>query len=102
LETQQQSGNFRVLDPPSLPSEPSFPKLPMFVGGGFGAGLALALGILYLLAAMDHAMYNERDVEIGLKLPVLTMVPSLEQPLGAKNTKARDTGKFESAVALKA
>jgi polysaccharide chain length determinant protein (PEP-CTERM system associated) len=102
LETQQQGGNFRVLDPPSLPTEPSFPKLPMFLGGGVAGGLALSLGILYLLAAMDHAMYNERDVEIGLKLPVLTMVPSLEQPVGAKSTNARDAGKFESAVALKA
>jgi polysaccharide chain length determinant protein (PEP-CTERM system associated) len=102
LENQQQGANFRVLDPPSLPTEPSFPKVPMFVGGGLAGGLVLALGILYLLAAMDHAMYNERDVEIGLKLPVLTMVPSLEQPLGAKSMNARDAGKFESAVALKA
>jgi|HubBroStandDraft_6_1064221.scaffolds.fasta_scaffold00851_10 polysaccharide chain length determinant protein (PEP-CTERM system associated) len=97
LETQQQSGNFRVLDPPSLPTEPSFPKLPIFLGGGVAAGLALALGLLYLLAAMDHAMYNERDVEIALKLPVLTMVPSLD-PFGAKSAKNRNAGKFESAV----
>jgi polysaccharide chain length determinant protein (PEP-CTERM system associated) len=101
LETQQQSGNFRVLDPPSLPTEPSFPKVPMFLGGGVAGGLALALGILYLLAAMDHAMYNERDVEVALKLPVLTMVPSLGQP-HPKTAKARDAGKFEPAVALKA
>jgi polysaccharide chain length determinant protein (PEP-CTERM system associated) len=101
LENQQQSGNFRVLDPPSLPTEPSFPKVPMFLGGGVAAGLALALGILYLLAAMDHAMYNERDVEIGLKLPVLTMVPSLGQP-HPKSARTRDAGKFESTVALKA
>jgi polysaccharide chain length determinant protein (PEP-CTERM system associated) len=98
LETQQQSGNFRVLDPPSLPTEPSFPKLPIFLGGGVGAGLALGLGLLYLLAAMDHAMYNERDVEIALKLPVLTMVPSLEHSFGPKSAKTVNAGKFESAV----
>jgi polysaccharide chain length determinant protein (PEP-CTERM system associated) len=102
-ESQQQSGNFRVLDPPSLPSEPSFPKVPMFLGGGLGAGLVLALGVLYLLATMDHAMYTERDVELGLKMPVLTMVPSLEQALYAKSSRQqRNAGKFDSAMALKA
>jgi len=102
-ESQQQSGNFRVLDPPTLPNEPSFPKVPMFLGGGLGAGLVLALAVLYLLATMDHAMYTERDVELGLKMPVLTMVPSLEQALYAKSSKHhKDAGKFDSAMALKA
>jgi uncharacterized protein involved in exopolysaccharide biosynthesis len=77
LEHQQQSETFRVLDPPSYPSSPSFPKLRIFVGGGFGAGLALALGVLFLLAMLDKAMYTERDVEKCLKLPVLASIPKL-------------------------
>jgi polysaccharide chain length determinant protein (PEP-CTERM system associated) len=101
MEEQQQGGNFRVLDPPSLPSEPSFPKVPMFLGGGLGFGLVLALGILFMLATMDHAMYTERDVELGLKMPVLTMVPSLEKALYAKSARTKDAGKFESVVAFK-
>src|ERR1700730_9511782 len=101
LENQQQSGNFRVLDSPSLPRESSFPKVPMFLGGGLASGLVLALGILYLLAMMDHAMYTERDVELGLRMPVLTMVPSLEQALYAKSARTKDAGKFETAVAFK-
>jgi polysaccharide chain length determinant protein (PEP-CTERM system associated) len=77
LEHQQQSETFRVLDPPSYPSSPSFPKVPIFVGGGFFAGLALAVGVLFVLAMQDKAMYTERDVERCLKLPVLASVPSL-------------------------
>jgi polysaccharide chain length determinant protein (PEP-CTERM system associated) len=76
LESKQQSETFRVLDPPSLPVNPSFPKKIVFLGGGGAAGLSLGLGILYLVALTDKAMYTERDVELCLKLPVLTMIPS--------------------------
>ncbi|MGB7516682.1 MAG: Wzz/FepE/Etk N-terminal domain-containing protein [Candidatus Acidiferrum sp.] len=77
LEHQQESEVFRVLDPPSYPDSPSFPKLILFLPGGLVAGLALALGILYLLAILDKAIYSERDVESVLKLPVLVSVPNL-------------------------
>ncbi|HET7106138.1 MAG TPA: Wzz/FepE/Etk N-terminal domain-containing protein [Candidatus Acidoferrum sp.] len=78
LEHEQQGENFKVLDAPSLPSTPSFPKKSIFVGGSLGAGLALSLGILYLLAISDKAMYSERDVELCMKIPVLTSVPSFD------------------------
>jgi len=84
LEHQQQSETFRVLDAPSLPAKPSFPKKLVFVGGGFGAGIALGIAILYLLAMADKAMYTERDVELCLKLPVLTMVPNFDPVLAGQ------------------
>ncbi len=77
LEHQKQSETFRVLDMPSYPSSPSFPKVPMFVGGGMGAGLILSVAILYMFALLDKAMYSERDVENWLQLPVLVSVPNL-------------------------
>ena len=78
LEHQQESETFKVLDPPSLPLSPSFPNRIVFAGGGLGAGFALSLAILYVLALSDEALYSERDVELCLKLPVLTTVPSLD------------------------
>jgi polysaccharide chain length determinant protein (PEP-CTERM system associated) len=78
LEHQQESEQFKVLDPPTFPSSPSFPKKAYFGGGGLGAGLVLGLGILYLIAASDKSMYTERDVEISLRLPVLALVPTLD------------------------
>ncbi len=88
LEHQQQSETFRVLDPPSLPVSPSFPKKTVFVGGGLGAGFALALGIVYLLAISDKAMYTEGDVEACLKLPVLTMVPGFDISVAGRYGRA--------------
>jgi polysaccharide chain length determinant protein (PEP-CTERM system associated) len=89
MENKQQSETFRVLDPPSLPIKPSFPKKSMFLGGGAAAGLALGLGILYLVALTDKAMYGERDVELCLKLPVLTMIPSHDMAMSAMVTHSR-------------
>jgi polysaccharide chain length determinant protein (PEP-CTERM system associated) len=82
LEHEQQGENFKVLDAPSLPSAPSFPKRIIFVSGGLGAGLVLSLGILYLLALGDKAMYTERDVEVCLKMPVLGAVQSFDLKIG--------------------
>src|SRR6266850_571504 len=78
LESQQGSEQFRVLDPPSLPDQPSFPKKAYFAGGGLGGGLALGLAILCLIAMRDKSMHTERDVELALKLPVVALVPVLE------------------------
>jgi polysaccharide chain length determinant protein (PEP-CTERM system associated) len=78
LEHQQQSEQFRVLDPPSLPEKPSFPRKSYFTAGGLGAGLVLGLGLMYLIAFNDKSLYTERDVELFLELPVLGMVPMLE------------------------
>jgi polysaccharide chain length determinant protein (PEP-CTERM system associated) len=78
LEHQQESEQFRVLDPPSLPDKPSFPKRTNFAGGGLAGGFALALGIMYLIAFLDKSMHTEKDAEICLNLPVLSTVPLLE------------------------
>jgi polysaccharide chain length determinant protein (PEP-CTERM system associated) len=77
LNRQQQGENLRVLDPPSLPMTPSFPKKPVFAGAGAGGGLALGLAILYMLAAFDPSMHTERDVEVCMQLPVLALVPNV-------------------------
>jgi polysaccharide chain length determinant protein (PEP-CTERM system associated) len=78
LQGQQKGEQFRVLDAPNIPTSPSFPKKGVFVGGGLAAGFALGVGVLYLIAMSDKSMYNEQDIELCLKLPVLTLVPSFD------------------------
>jgi polysaccharide chain length determinant protein (PEP-CTERM system associated) len=102
LEHQQEGENFRVVDSPSLPSTPSFPKKPVFLGGGLGGGFALSLGILYLLALNDKALYSERDVEVCLKLPVLATVPSFDVKVHSGYHKSKHTPDHESVLASKA
>jgi capsular polysaccharide biosynthesis protein len=45
-----------------------------------GAGLGLALMILYILMIMDKTFHTENDVEACLKVPVLVGIPMLEVP----------------------
>jgi polysaccharide chain length determinant protein (PEP-CTERM system associated) len=92
LNHQQEGEHFNVLDPPSLPLTPSFPKMLYFAGGGLGAGLALGFAILYWLAASDKAMHTERDVEVCLKLPVLVAVPTLDRG-GKGHSRGSDVDK---------
>jgi polysaccharide chain length determinant protein (PEP-CTERM system associated) len=78
LERKQQGEQFRVLDPANLPDKPSFPNRSLFAVGGLGGGLALGLGIAFLLEMKDSSLKTERDVEFALRLPVLAMIPEIE------------------------
>jgi polysaccharide chain length determinant protein (PEP-CTERM system associated) len=86
LESQQEGEQFRVLDPANLPEKPSFPNRPVFAGGGLAGGLALGLGIAFLLEMRDTSMRTERDVEFVLRLPVLAMLPEIG-PIQAKASR---------------
>jgi uncharacterized protein involved in exopolysaccharide biosynthesis len=88
LERKQEGEQFRVLDPASLPSKPFFPDRQLFAMGGFGGGLALGLGLAFLLEMRNTPLRTERDVEFFLHLPVLAMVPSIEPGSNGKARKA--------------
>ena len=86
LEQRQEGEQFRVTDPASLPDKPSFPNRPLLALGGFGGGMALGVGIAFLLEMRDTSLRTERDVEVSLQLPVLATIPSLEFPSASDST----------------
>lgn len=77
LERRQEGEVFSVLDPANLPDKPSFPNRPLFAAGGLAGGLALGIGIAFLMEVQDTSIRNERDVEFALRLPVIAMLPAV-------------------------
>ena len=74
LEHRQQGEQFRVMDAPNLPDEPTFPNRRIFAGGGLAFGLALGLLITALLEYRDTSLRNERDIWAFTKLPTLAVI----------------------------
>jgi capsular polysaccharide biosynthesis protein len=78
LEERQEGEQFRVLDPANFPTEPSFPKLLVFLPGGLAGGLFLGICVSFLLEFRDTSLRSELDVETLLQLPVLAMLPAMD------------------------
>lgn len=77
LERNQQSEQFRVVDPPSLPVNPTFPNRLFFAGGGLGGGMMIGFGIALLFEMKDKSIRTEADIDALLQLPTLALVPSV-------------------------
>jgi polysaccharide chain length determinant protein (PEP-CTERM system associated) len=78
LHQQKNTDHFRILDPPNLPSGPSFPVRLYFALAGLGLGIALGLGLALLHEARDRTLRTEKDVELLLQVPTLVLIPSLD------------------------
>ena len=87
LERRQQGEQFRVLDAANLPDKPWFPNQTLFGLGGLGGGLALGIGLAFLMELQDTSLRTEKDVESLLTLPVLATVPRIKPLL--KKAEAR-------------
>jgi polysaccharide chain length determinant protein (PEP-CTERM system associated) len=100
LSREQQGEQFRVLDDANLPDTPSFPNRTKFALGGLAGGLAVGLGLMFLLEMQDTSLRTEKDIEFGLRLPVLAMVPAIE-PIGSrKSNKTAVNGLASSGLGL--
>jgi protein tyrosine kinase modulator len=95
MERQQQGEQFRLANPATFPSSPSFPNRLLFAAGGLGAGAALGLAFALWLELKDKAIRNELDVEAVMELPILVSLPWLgQEELNGKN-KPRTSGSRE-------
>ncbi len=80
MELLQQGERFRILDPPSLPTKPSFPNRLKFCAMGLAAGLFLGLGTVIGLEVMNDQIYSEKELKDLLPTTVLSEIPIITTP----------------------
>lgn len=90
LEHRQEGEQFRVMDAPNLPDEPTFPNPRIFATGGFGLGLTLGLLLAALFEYRDTTLHNERDVWAFTKLPTLAVVSCINELVHPREVGKRD------------
>jgi polysaccharide chain length determinant protein (PEP-CTERM system associated) len=74
LERRQQGETFRVLDQPTLPDGPIFPRKSVFASGGLAVGLGLGLLLSAFLEYKNTVLRSERDVWAFTQLPTLAVI----------------------------
>jgi uncharacterized protein involved in exopolysaccharide biosynthesis len=97
LEHRQQGEQFRVMDAPNLPDQPTFPNRRLFAGGGLAFGLVLGLLFAALLEYRDTSIRNESDIWTFTKLPTLAVVSYISDLDYSRATQKR--GKLFSRTA---
>jgi polysaccharide biosynthesis transport protein len=81
LEKRQQGEQFRIIDPPSLPTKPYQPNRLLFsifglLGGAFIAGAFIALGEI-----VDDRIRDEKELQELVSAQFLTEIPPVPTPM---------------------
>jgi exopolysaccharide transport family protein len=98
-----QAPDARVISPATTPTQPSFPKKLLFLGGAIPGGLILGVLFAVLSASFETGFRTREDVERELALPVLAALPELPGRLrrGSRATELvvrKPTSSFAEAV----
>lgn len=80
LEQRQQGEQFRVLDPPSLPTQPSSPRHILWSLGGLALGALVGFGLTALLEFTRVRVWHAKDLEGLVPARVLVALPHLSVP----------------------
>jgi len=77
LEKRQEGQQFRLVDPPSLPTVPSSPNRIKISLSGVGAGIGLGLALAFLMNISDRSFHSEEDLRKRFAFSLVVGVPLL-------------------------
>jgi len=92
------TNNIRLLDAALLPKSPSRPNRAQNLLVAVLLGLLLGGGLVVLLEIFDNTVKSQDDVEKGLGLPLLGILPSIPSPAGAAGAAAEEVVKRDLYV----
>jgi polysaccharide chain length determinant protein (PEP-CTERM system associated) len=77
LEKHQEGQQFRLVDPPSLPTLPSSPKRIKMSLGGAAGGVGLGLAVAFLIEIAQRSFYSEKQLRDRIKVSLVVALPVL-------------------------
>jgi polysaccharide chain length determinant protein (PEP-CTERM system associated) len=98
LEEMQQGERFTMLDPPSLPSRPTFPNRLKFCEVGLAAGLALGLIFAGGFEFMDDRVHSEKEIKALLPIPVISEIPEIVNAADERDARKRLVAGWAASV----
>lgn len=72
------NGNVRVIEEVVVPENPVSPNKKMNISIAFLLGLMVSVGLCFLLEFMDNSFKNKEQVEQELGIPVIGLIPLME------------------------
>ena len=87
IEERKQGENLSLLDPPTLPQTPTYPKRWLIIAGGAAIGLLAGLFLAGAREVKDSSLKNLKDVRAYTQLVVLGSIPLLENDLVVRRRK---------------
>ena len=92
-------GNVKIIDQAQVPKEPVGPRRKLNILFGGLLGVALGIGLVLLMEYMDTSLKNIHDIEQFLALPVLGMIPAIDQGDVASQAENGKTGNGATSIA---
>ena len=87
MEGRKQGETLELLDPASLPQNPTEPKRPLIISIGAGLGLLLGVVIAGAREMKDTSLKNLKDVRAYTQMAILGSVPLLENDFVVRRRK---------------
>ena len=87
MEGRKQGETLELLDPPSLPLNPTQPNRPLIISIGAAIGLLLGVVIAGALEMKDTSLKNLKDVRAYTKMAILGSIPLLENDFVVRRRK---------------
>ena len=76
VNSELTASNVRVIERPEVAADPSKPRVPLNLMLGLIAGLAVAVGTIFLCDYFDNSVKSSEEVEGFLQLPTLATIPN--------------------------
>ena len=73
------NGNVRVIETVEMPENPISPNKVMNIAIAFLLGLMVSVGLVFLLEYMDNTYKTKEQLEKELEIPVLGIIPTIDE-----------------------